>query len=399
MNNIQSVGNVALKNKQVPEVETKSNNLYRVNFKADGDGYRYTQPAILQQQQQDQFLRQLEKQQKKENRKNVWPKVAMFAGIGASIAMIALVLMNFKGMKGVDVKDMLVNSIRNVDGEKSLDQLRLPDELKKVTEEIKIMFDRTEQLRKKGMKGNTAIMLYGEPGGGKNAYTYGLTKYIQSKNPGSELIMMDVLKFNSKWLGETENSILDFAEEIIKKAKENPNKKYVVFMDEFDSISRKATGSGAESSEKFQNAFKTAFNKLLEVENLQIIAATNRAAKDAPLNQLLDEAILNRFAKKVHGPLPTKDQFKNSLVEHYKSLPKDVVDAELLDINNSTLDKISQYVTNNNHHASFRDMNYILDRARTLSESEATSRPISIKDLLQAVKDHAESMNWTDVLN
>ena len=66
MNNIQSVGNVALKNKQVPEVETKSNNLYRVNFKADGDGYRYTQPAILQQQQQDQFLRQLEKQQKKE---------------------------------------------------------------------------------------------------------------------------------------------------------------------------------------------------------------------------------------------------------------------------------------------------------------------------------------------
>ena len=108
MNNIQGVGNVALKNKQVPEVETKSNNLYRVNFKADGDGYRYTQPAILQQQQQDQFVRQLEKQQKKENRKNVWPKVAMFAGIGASIAMIALVLMNFKGMKGMKSTSSLI---------------------------------------------------------------------------------------------------------------------------------------------------------------------------------------------------------------------------------------------------------------------------------------------------
>lgn len=398
MNSVQSVGNVALKNKQVPEVETKTNNLYSVNFKADGDGYKYTQPAILQQQQQDQFVRQLEKQQKQEKRKNIWPKVAMFTGIGASIAMIALFLINFKSMKSVDVKKMLDNNIRNVDGEKSLDQLRLPDELKKVTEEIKVLFDRTEQLKKKGMKGNSAIMLYGEPGGGKNAYTYGLTKYIQSKNPGSELVMMDVLKFNSKWMGETENTILGFSEEIIKKAKENPNKKYVVFMDEFDSISRKSSGPGAETNEKFQNAFKTAFNKLLEVENIQIIAATNRASKDAPLTQLLDEAILNRFAKKVHVPLPTKDQFKNSLVEHYKSLPKDVVDAELLDINNSTLEKISQYVTNNNHHASFRDMNYILDRARTLSESEATSRPISMKDLLQAVKDHAESMNWPDVL-
>lgn len=96
MNSVQSVGNVALKNKQVPEVETKTNNLYSVNFKADGDGYKYTQPAILQQQQHDQFVRQLEKQQKQEKRKNIWPKVAMFAGIGASVAIIASLILTHK---------------------------------------------------------------------------------------------------------------------------------------------------------------------------------------------------------------------------------------------------------------------------------------------------------------
>ena len=52
MNNIQGVGNLSLKNKQIPEVETKSENPSSVSFKADREQVRYTQPAILQQQQQ-----------------------------------------------------------------------------------------------------------------------------------------------------------------------------------------------------------------------------------------------------------------------------------------------------------------------------------------------------------
>lgn len=378
-------------------------NVRKVNFQA-GENRRQYAPASQTQMmdpQQAMLMRAMQEQQKKEKKRNIRNNIVTGVSVASGLAIIAMVAMQLKGGQGLSsmkksVEKVKDDIVRNVDNEKSLEELVLPKELKKVTEDIKILFDRNEELKKKGMKGNSAIMLYGEPGGGKNAYTYALTKYIQGRNPGSELVMMDVLKFNSKWLGETENNILGFAEGIIKRAKENPNRKIVVFMDEFDSISRKATGSGAENSEKFQNAFKTAFNKLLEVDNIQIIAATNRAAKDAPLNRLLDEAILNRFAKKVHVPLPTKEQLKNALVEHYKALPNEVINPELKNINDKTLEKVAEYVTRADHHASFRDMNYILDRARTISESEAKSRPISMQDLVKATQEHAESMNWKD---
>lgn len=387
----------------------QQNNVYRMPT-ASNDQFVRQEPVVVQQpaMSQDEMLtRYIEKQEKEQKKQKLKQNLSWGIGITSGLAIIAMVAMQLKSMKngGIDsvAKDMKKNVekakndiIRNVDKEKSLEELILPKELKKNTEEIKILFDRNEQLKKKGMKGNSAIMLYGEPGGGKNAYVYGLTKYIQSRNPGSELIMMDVLKFNSKWLGETENNILGFSEGIIKRANDNPDKKIVVFMDEFDSISRKATGNGAENSEKFQNAFKTAFNKLLEVDNIQIIAATNRASKDAPLNQLLDEAILNRFAKKVHVPLPTKEQLTNAIVTHYNALPKEVVNSEMVDLNNKTLEKIATYVTKPEHHASFRDMNYILDRARIISESEATSRPIEMNDLILATQEHANSMNWKD---
>lgn len=381
-------------------------NVRKVNFQAGENRRQYAPVSQTQMMdpQQAMLMRAMQDQQKKEKKRNIRNNIVTGVSVASGLAIIAMVAMQLKGggMGGVmkeskKAAEKAKNDIvRNVDNEKSLEELVLPKELKKVTEDIKILFDRNEELKKKGMKGNSAIMLYGEPGGGKNAYTYALTKYIQGRNPGSELVMMDVLKFNSKWLGETENNILGFAEGIIKRAKENPNRKIVVFMDEFDSISRKATGSGAENSEKFQNAFKTAFNKLLEVDNIQIIAATNRAAKDAPLNRLLDEAILNRFAKKVHVPLPTKEQLKNALVEHYKALPNEVINPELKNINDKTLEKVAEYVTRADHHASFRDMNYILDRARTISESEAKSRPISMQDLVKATQEHAESMNWKD---
>ena len=72
MSNIQSVGNFAIKNQPVPEVETKQN-VYKVNFKAGDDkfvrqgrpkGPVYTQPAIVQNAQKDPYIRMIEKQQK-----------------------------------------------------------------------------------------------------------------------------------------------------------------------------------------------------------------------------------------------------------------------------------------------------------------------------------------------
>ena len=115
-----------------------------------------------------------------------------------------------------------------------------------------------------------------------------------------------------------------------------------------------------------------------------------------PLNQLLDDAILNRFPTKINVPLPTKEQMIQAIVGHYKTLPKELVDPKLLDVNNSELKRICDYIVKDKHHASFRDYNYILDKARLLSEAKdrTPGNPITIKDFENAVKQHAENENW-----
>ena len=131
-------------------------------------------------------------------------------------------------------------------------------------------------------------------------------------------------------------------------------------------------------------------------DNIQVIAATNKAEKDAALNKVLDEAILNRFPQKVFIPLPSKDQLKNAVVAHYKSLPQDVVDKELTDINSSKLDSVCRDIAKKSNHASFRDLQYIFEHARVISESGTRKEgsPITINDLKEAVKKHADSNNW-----
>ena len=396
-----SINSVGLMNTNLPvPVEAQKNKKNSIlSFKAYDNRDQFVRQPQMMSPQDAALYRAIEEQRNKEKKQKLKQNLITGVSVASGIAIIAMVLMQMKMMKGGGEVMQKAQKIitRDVSKEKTLKELGLKGELAKATDEVKILIDRASELAKKGAHGNSAIMLYGEPGGGKNAWVYGITKYIQEKFPGSELIMMDVLKFNGMYHGQTENNILGFVDNVISRAKSNPDKKLIVFLDEFDSIARKDFSSNAASSEKFQNAFKTSFNKLLEVPNIQIIAATNKASKEASLNSLLDDAILNRFAKKVYVPLPSKEQLKNAFIEHYKSLPQEVVKPELTKADNSTLDKICEYVSQENHHASFRDMNYILDRARILSESKEKGAPISIENLVQAVIDHAESMNWKDI--
>lgn len=395
--------------------KVNQNNVRKINFKANEDKFVRNQPDIVAQMMNDaeptsstrqqpvvvnypqpQMIKDPRKEfQKEKNKKDIMTAVS----IGAGLAIIISCLAGLKNMRAFDkvAKDVQELAYKDVVNEKTLEQLGLSGELAKTTNEIKITLERWPNLVKKGAKGNSPILLYGEPGGGKNAYVYALTKFIESKYPDSQLIMMDVLKFNGMYHGQTENNIIGFTNNIIKKATSEPDKKFVVFLDEFDSIARKDISSNAANSEKFQNAFKTSFNSLLEVPNIQIIAATNKAAKEKALTSMLDEAIVNRFAYKVFVPLPDKKQFIRAFTEHYSSLNSNVVKPELKDANNEKLKKLCEYVSKEEHHASFRDMNYILNRARILSESGGKSEPISMENLVQAVKDHAESMNWKDI--
>ena len=386
-----------------------------INFKADTIAYpavsynnRYT-PPMPDNSIDDVFLMQEmanQKAMKKEKAKEKWNKAGVIAQIGIAIGIIggaiATVFAAKTGAKALqgakEGSQKLIDTLKPVDvsKEKTFEELTLGPEMKKVVEDVKTRIERADALRKKGSKGGSGIMLYGEPGGGKNAYVYALTKYMQEKFPGSELYEMNVLKLTDKYVGETENNIMGFVEQMVELAKTNPKKKYIVFMDEFDSIARKEDGNNIKMGEKFQNAFKTTLTKLTSCDNIQVIAATNKAEKDAALNKVLDEAILNRFPQKVFIPLPSKDQLKNAVVAHYKSLPQDVVDKELTDINSSKLDSVCRDIAKKSNHASFRDLQYIFEHARVISESGTRKEgsPITINDLKEAVKKHADSNNW-----
>ena len=372
---------------------------------------RSTAPMPQEMPAEDVFMLQAmaeKKAEKKANSQANWNKAGVLAQIGIAVGMLLGAVGMFFGtklmaksasgaLKGESKKLMDTLNPVDVSKEKTFEQLTLSPEMQKVVADMKTRIERADALKKKGGSGGSGIMLYGEPGGGKNAYVYALTKYMQKKFPGSELYEMNVLKLTDKYVGETENNIMGFVEQLTAKAKANPDKKFIVFMDEFDSIARKEDGLDKKMGEKFQNAFKLTLTKLTAMDNVQVIAATNKAEKDAALNKVLDEAILNRFPQKIFVPLPTKKQLKKAIVEHYKTLPSEVVDKELTDINSSKLDSICKDIAKESHHASFRDLQYILAEARIISESGTRKEgsPITIKDLKAAVKKHAERENWS----
>lgn len=379
-------------------------------------GYEYQN---YQMSPQDTLIYQTEQDRKAQHKRDKWNKAGAIAlcTIAASIvvppilglitfaALALLAKKGFKkGLKGLDNKkfdltgegDRAALKVVDVSGQKSFEQLTLSKEMKKVVEEMKTRMDRLEWLKKKGVKGGNAIMLYGEPGGGKNAYVYAWTKYLQEKYPGSKLFELNLSRIQSKFHGASENNIMEFAENAIKEAQANPDKKFVVFIDEFDSVTRKDEGHNAKLTEAIQNAFKVALVKLTDQSNIQVIAATNKAAKDEALNKMLDEAILNRFAQTIFVPLPNEEQLRVAFADYFKALPSELVDSKLRDKNSSELKSMCKYIAKKSHHASFRDFTNIAEKTGVISElpNRTKGSKITVKDFKQAVKEYAESKNW-----
>jgi transitional endoplasmic reticulum ATPase len=146
----------------------------------------------------------------------------------------------------------------------------------KLRELVELPLLRPDLYRAAGIKPSKGVLLFGPPGTGKTLLakavaTESKANFISVKGP--ELI--------SKWVGESEKHV----REIFKKAKQvSPA---IIFFDEFDSISRSRGGSGVscDSSEKVINQLLTELDGVEDLENVMIIAATNR--KD-----LIDPAIL-----------------------------------------------------------------------------------------------------------
>ena len=110
MTNIHSIGNIP--QSQTQEVAKEKRTVaYRPSFKAGEDQFVRQQPVITRPPMMDQqtmMLRAMEEQKKKQKKQELKNNIVTGVSVLSGLAMIGLVLMHFKGMKGNDVAEQKV---------------------------------------------------------------------------------------------------------------------------------------------------------------------------------------------------------------------------------------------------------------------------------------------------
>lgn len=147
-------------------------------------------------------------------------------------------------------------------------------------------------LEEKGMRSGFACLFYGDPGTGKTETVYQLARAT-----GRDIIMADVSKLKSMWVGESEKnlkSLFSRYRRLVRESKVTP----ILLFNEADAIFG-IRRSGAESAvDKMENSLQNII--LQEMEDLKgiMIATTN-------LSENFDKAFERRFLYKVRFEKPS----------------------------------------------------------------------------------------------
>ncbi len=165
---------------------------------------------------------------------------------------------------------------------------------------------------KVGIKPPKGVLLFGPPGCGKTL----LARAVATESE-SNFISIKGPEIFSKWVGESEKAI----REVFRKARmASPA---VIFFDEFDAIvPRRGMGYADQGvSERVISQLLTEMDGILSLENIIVLAATNRP-------DMLDPAVLRpgRFDRLVSVPSPDDKSRLHILKLYTKSMPlaKDV---------------------------------------------------------------------------
>ena len=137
------------------------------------------------------------------------------------------------------------------------------------------------------------VLLFGPPGTGKTTIARAIATESQAT-----FFNISASSLLSKWIGEAERltrTLFDLA--VVMQPS-------VIFIDEIDSLLTSRTGGGKESGqESGQRGLKTEFLVRMEgvvtskSDRVVLVGATN-------LPQELDKAVIRRFTKRLHIPLP-----------------------------------------------------------------------------------------------
>ncbi len=182
-------------------------------------------------------------------------------------------------------------------------------------EAVELPLEDPDSFARMGIRPPKGVLLFGAPGTGKTLIaraiaTESRANFISIKGP----------EIMSKWVGESEKAV----RMIFKKAKQvSPA---IVFLDEIDAIApRRGSSSDSGSTERVVNQLLTSMDGLEDLENVFVIAATNRP-------DIVDPALLRpgRFDKLLLIPVPDEASRLKILQVHTKEMPLDNVDLRAL---------------------------------------------------------------------
>ena len=189
---------------------------------------------------------------------------------------------------------------------------RVKQELK---EAVEWPLKNPESFKTLGVSPPKGVLLYGPPGTGKTL----LAKAVANESEAN-FILVKGPEVLSKWVGESEKIV----RKIFEKARQTSPT--IVFFDELDSIApKRGVSSDSHTTERVVNQLLTEMDGLEEMQDVLIIASTNRP-------DILDTALLRpgRFDRIILVPVPDRDARKKIFQVHMKKMPLNGVDIEKL---------------------------------------------------------------------
>ena len=164
-----------------------------------------------------------------------------------------------------------------------------------------------DTFQKLGVKPPKGTLLYGIPGTGKTL----LAKAVAHESDAN-FISIKGPELLSKWVGESEKGV----REVFRKAKQTAPT--VIFFDEIDSIASTRSGNDGDSgvTKRVVNQLLTEMDGLEELEDVAIIAATNRP-------DIMDPGLMRpgRFDRHIRVDTPSEEGRLAIFEVHTKNMP------------------------------------------------------------------------------
>ena len=187
----------------------------------------------------------------------------------------------------------------------------LGDLKEELAEAIEWPLKNPQSFKKLGIKPAKGILMYGPPGTGKT-----LLAKAAANESESNFILVKGPELINKWVGESEKGV----RKVFERARQTAPT--IIFFDEIDALaSRRGAPNSSQTTENIVNALLAEMDGLEELEDVVVLAATNRP-------DLIDPALLRpgRFDRIIATQLPDEQSRLAILKVHTKLIPlaKDV---------------------------------------------------------------------------